>query len=113
MKKQKILFVGESWHVHHRSQGHDTFTFDYYEEATEYIRAHWWQMIMNLSISLPLGGRDFPQSVEALAQYDIVMFSDVGANTMNLPMNVFIRLNPTPNKLKLLGNTSARAAPLR
>lgn len=104
VKKQKILFVGESWHVHTtEAKGYDTFTFDYYEEATEYIRT---ALMANdyefVHIPSHLVERDFPQSVEALAQYDIVMFSDVGANTMNLPMNVFIRLNPTPNKLKLL-----------
>ena len=30
------------------------------------------------------------------------MLSDVGANTFNLPMNVFQRLNPTPNRLEAI-----------
>ena len=41
-----------------------------------------------------------PNTPEALAAYDVVMFSDVGANTFNLPMNVFQRLTPTPNRLE-------------
>ena len=44
----------------------------------------------------------FPTTVEGLAEYDMVLFSDVGANTMNLPMNVFQRLIPTVNKLELV-----------
>ena len=44
----------------------------------------------------------FPKTLEELSTYDVVMFSDVGANTMNLPMNVFLRLQPTVNKLELV-----------
>ena len=36
---KKVLLVGESWHVHvTEAKGFDVFTYDYYEEATEYIR---------------------------------------------------------------------------
>ena len=104
MSKRKVLFVGESWHVHvTEAKGFDTFTYDYYEEATEYIRAAIEANDVEfVHIPSHLVEQKFPQSVEALKEYDIVMFSDVGANTMNLPMNVFMKLNPTPNKLKLV-----------
>ena len=37
---KRVLFVGESWHVHvTEAKGFDTFTYDYYEEATEFIQA--------------------------------------------------------------------------
>jgi uncharacterized membrane protein len=98
----KILFVGESWHVHvTESKGFDVFTYDYYEQAVEYIQA-----------ALESGGHEFyhipshmvefsfPNDPEKLKAYDVVMFSDVGANTFNLPMNVFQRLTPTPNRLE-------------
>ena len=104
MSKGKILLVGESWHVHTtEAKGFDVFTYDYYEEATEYIRA---AVESNdyefVHIPSHLVERDFPASAEALAAFDAVIFSDVGANTMNLPMNVFMKLKPTPNKLKLV-----------
>lgn len=98
----KVLFVGESWQVHvQETKGFDVFTYDYYETAVQYIQR-----------ALELNGCDFthvpahmvefsfPNTPEALAAYDVVMFSDVGANTFNLPMNVFQRLNPTPNRLE-------------
>ncbi len=100
--KKRVLFVGESWHVHTtESKGFDVFSYDYYEEATEYIRA-----------AIESGGHEFvhipshmveysfPKTAQELAQFDVVMFSDVGANTMNLPMDVFMRLKPTTNKLE-------------
>ena len=90
MSKGKILLVGESWHVHTtEAKGFDVFTYDYYEEATEYIRA---AVETNdyefVHIPSHLVERDFPASAEALAAFDAVIFSDVGANTMNLPMNL-------------------------
>ena len=37
---KKVLFVGESWHVHVvEAKGFDTFSYDYYEEATGFIKA--------------------------------------------------------------------------
>ena len=100
--KKRVLLVGESWHVHTtEAKGFDVFSYDYYEEATEYIRA-----------AVEAGGHEFahipshlvesgfPKTAAELARYDVVMFSDVGANTMNLPMDVFMRLKPTTNKLE-------------
>lgn len=100
--KKRVLLVGESWHVHTtEAKGFDVFSYDYYEEATEYIRAavesggHEFVHIPSHMVE-----HSFPKNAEELAQYDVVMFSDVGANTMNLPMNVFMRLQPTTNKLE-------------
>lgn len=101
---KKVLFVGESWHVHvTEAKGFDTFTYDYYEEAVEYIQAALEAAGAEFChIPSHLVEQRFPQTAEALAEYDAVMFSDVGANTMNLPMNVFQRLQPTVNKLELV-----------
>ncbi|HIQ83798.1 MAG TPA: cytoplasmic protein [Candidatus Pullichristensenella stercorigallinarum] len=100
----KILFVGESWHVHTmESKGFDVFTYDYYEEAVGYIQealcANGWEFE---HIPSHLVEQRFPRSAEALSQYAAVFFSDVGANTLNLPMNVFMRQQPTLNKLDLV-----------
>ena len=101
---KKVLFVGESWHVHTvEAKGFDIFSYDHYEEATEYISAAITSAGAEfVHIPSHLVERKFPGTVEELSKYDVVMFSDVGANTMNLPMNVFINLQPTPNKLKIV-----------
>lgn len=101
---KKVLFVGESWHVHvTEAKGFDTFTYDYYEEATGFIKAALESNgIQFHHIPSHLVEQQFPTTLEALQEYDAVMFSDVGANTMNLPMNVFQRLVPSVNKLELV-----------
>ena len=101
---KKVLLVGESWQVHvTEAKGFDVFTYDYYEEATEYIRA---AMEKNgvefVHIPSHMVQYQFPTTVEALKEYDAVMFSDVGANTMNLPMNTFQRGRPEVNRLEVV-----------
>ncbi|TBO57459.1 cytoplasmic protein [Streptomyces kasugaensis] len=45
---------------------------------------------------------DFPETEEKLAAYDVVLLSDVGANTLLLPPVVFNQGRPFPNRLKVL-----------
>ena len=107
----RILFIGESWMVHtQETKGFDVFTFDRYEEATEYIKS-----------ALTVGGfsefthipchrvaYDFPGTIEELQKYDAVMVSDCGANTFNLPMTTFLDLKKSPNKLHIIRDYVAR-----
>lgn len=44
----------------------------------------------------------FPETLDKLAAYDVVILSDLGANTLLLPPQVFERGRPFPNRLKLL-----------
>lgn len=107
---KKILFIGESWMVHvQETKGFDVFTYDYYETATEYIEKALTCGSDNCFVHLPshLVESDFPKTAEELAQYDVVMISDCGANTFNLPMNTFTRLNKSENKLKMLQDYAA------
>lgn len=102
---KKILFIGESWMVHvQETKGFDVFTYDYYEVATEYIEKALTGTADNCFVHLPshLVESQFPKTLEELAQYDAVMISDCGANTFNLPMSTFIRLEQSKNKLKML-----------
>lgn len=102
---KKILFIGESWMVHvQETKGFDVFTYDYYETATEYIEKALTAGNGNVFVHLPshMVEMSFPKTAEELASYDVVMISDCGANTFNLPMNTFIRLNKSANKLKML-----------
>ncbi len=101
----RILFIGESWMVHtQETKGFDVFTYDYYEENVDYIRAAVTakgdaEFVHIPSHRLEL---DFPQSLEELSRYDVVMVSDCGANTFNLPMSTFLRLQRSVNKLELI-----------
>ncbi|MCM3659770.1 glutamine amidotransferase [Georgenia satyanarayanai] len=44
----------------------------------------------------------FPLTLEALDEYDVVILSDIGANSLLLPPQVFAQGRPAPNRLKLL-----------
>lgn len=102
---KKILFIGESWMVHvQETKGFDVFTYDYYETATEYIEKALTKSNDNVFEHLPshLVEEKFPKTAQELSQYDVVMISDCGANTFNLPISTFTRLNRSENKLKML-----------
>lgn len=100
----RVLFIGESWLIHtQETKGFDVFTFDAYETATEWIE----KALTDGGIEfnhLPshLIEKSFPKTMAELRQYDAVLLSDVGANTFQLPMSVFQRLEKTPNKLHML-----------
>ena len=102
MPGKKILFVGESWQVHvQETKGFDVFTYDYYETAVQYIQGALDGAGFEFThIPAHMVEFSFPNDPQRLKAYDVVMFSDVGANTFNLPMNVFQRLTPTPNRLE-------------
>lgn len=112
---KKILFIGESWMVHvQETKGYDIFTYDYYETATEYIKKALVENTGNLFVHLPshLVEAEFPKTLDELALYDVIMISDCGANTFNLPMNTFMRLNKSENKLKMLQDYVANGGAL-
>lgn len=99
-----VLIAGESWtttsiHV----KGFDTFTTSSYEEGVEALRG-----------ALLAGGNEvtfmpnhiaavsFPFSAEELAQYDVVILSDIGSNTLLIPPETFAHSVTLPNRLAVL-----------
>ncbi len=46
--------------------------------------------------------QDFPSTLEALEPFDVVILSDIGANSLLLPPQVFEQGRRAPNRLKLL-----------
>lgn len=100
----RILLAGESWvttsqHV----KGWDYFTNSGYEVGTEFLEPE-----LNVDgfdyKHLPghLCGSDFPLTMDELNAYDVVIISDVGANTLLLHPDTFLRGKPMPNRLRLL-----------
>jgi len=103
--KTSVLFIGESWFVHTvESKGFDSFSFDNYSTGIRYIQR---------ALSLPefsfthlpchLVESDFPTTaVELREKYDVILLSDIGANTFLLPMKTFLQVETTPNKLEMM-----------
>jgi len=98
---KRVLIAGESWIMHTIHQkGFDDF------RTTAYGEGHQW-----LSAALKAGGFEvehlpnhlanekFPLTPEDLAKYDAVLLSDIGANTLLLHPDTFIKSISLPNRL--------------
>ena len=98
-----VLLVGESWFsytVHQK--GFDTFTTsEYTEGAGEFLAAlraagHDVTYVPAHEVHTRLDGDD------AFAPFDVVVISDVGANTFQLSPRTFNRSEPSPDKAELV-----------
>lgn len=101
---RKVLIAGESWTTHSIHQkGFDSFTTTEYNEGVRWLRAaleaNGWTVVFQPS---HIAARDFPQTAEALAAYDCVMLSDIGANTLLLHPDTFVRSISLPNRLEAI-----------
>ncbi len=101
---KKILLAGESWmsyttHV----KGFDSFYTSTYETGEKWLVA-----------ALEAGGfhvdfmpnhiamDSFPFTIEELRKYDIIILSDIGANTLLLPTRTFTESHIMPNRCNLI-----------
>jgi len=100
----KILLAGESWSttsIH--TKGFDSFvTSAYAEGADDFIAA-----VEGAGHSVDfqpnhVAAERFPTTVEELNEYDVVVLSDIGANTLLLPNGVFAKGERIPNRLEVL-----------
>ena len=100
----RILLAGESWSttsIH--TKGFDSFVTSAYEEgAAHFIRAL--ERAGHTVVFQPnhVAANAFPTSAEELAHYDVVVLSDIGANTLLLPHSVFTRGVRLPNRLQAI-----------
>ncbi|HHT43612.1 MAG TPA: cytoplasmic protein [Firmicutes bacterium] len=103
-RKLKVLLAGESWIIHSiHMKGFDEFT------TTEYGEGGQW-LIEGLKANgievdfLPnhLAPREFPMSLEAMGEYDAILLSDIGSNSLFLHPETFSASKQTPNRLDLL-----------
>jgi uncharacterized membrane protein len=98
---KRVLIAGESWIMHTIHQkGFDDF------RTTAYGEGHQW-----LSGALAAAGFEvehlpnhlanerFPSTPEELAAYDAVVLSDIGANTLLLHPDTFVKSIARPNRL--------------
>jgi len=47
-------------------------------------------------------GYSFPNSMEEIEKYDVVILSDIGSDTLLLHPDTFLHSKPTPDRLKLI-----------
>ena len=100
----KILIAGESWTSHTiHIKGFDTFTTSTYEEGVQWLKEalekanHQVTFIPNHYAS-----EKFPKTKEEISEYDVVILSDIGSNTLLLPAATFSRSEKTPNRCELI-----------
>jgi uncharacterized membrane protein len=99
--KRRVLIAGESWTVHSIHQkGFDSFTTTEYAEGVRWLQAALegagWDVHYQPS---HIAARDFPFTAEALAAYDCVILSDIGANTLLLHPETFTKSFALGNRL--------------
>jgi len=101
---KKVLLVGESWissATHYKG-------FDQFGSVTFHLGAE--PLVNALKDSeyqltyMPAheAAEKFPFDMEGLDVYDVVILSDIGANTLLLPPQVWLHSRTVPNRLKLI-----------
>ena len=101
---KKVLLAGESWmsyttHV----KGFDSFYTSVYESGEKWLKAALEAGGYDVTF-LPnhLAANNFPFTMEELIKYDLVILSDIGANTLLLPTSTFTRSVKMPNRCNLI-----------
>jgi uncharacterized membrane protein len=103
-EKISVLFAGESWVTHSiHIKGFDSFEqSSYHEGGAEMIAALRGAGIEVVYQPSHIAANSFPLSKDELRAFDVVILSDIGANTLLLPDRAFARSERTPNRLSLL-----------
>jgi uncharacterized membrane protein len=102
----RILIAGESWiTTTTHAKGVDEFTVHSYQEGVGQLRD---ALVATGHEVVHLPGHlvptDFPETPEALAAYDVVVLSDIGANSLQLAPAVFERSVPGHDRVRTLAD---------
>lgn len=100
----RVLVAGESWSVTSiHTKGFDSFTtVDYAEGGAALLDALEAGGFDVTYMPCHVAAKEFPWTLEELDAYDVVLLSDIGANTFLLPAQTFIRGQKTTNRLAVL-----------
>lgn len=101
---KRALLIGESWMIHMIHQkGFDSFTTtEYHKAAIEFsaaLRSGGWEVTHVAAHEVE---QEVPTHLSGLEQFDLVILSDVGANTLLLTKGVFTHSISEGNRLKVL-----------
>ncbi len=100
----RVLIAGESWEVlSFHQKGFDVFTTTFYNEGVGPLRTAL-EAAGHLISYQPshVAATMFPTDLEQLQAFDVVLLSDIGANTLLLHPDTFERSRRMPNRLSLL-----------
>jgi uncharacterized membrane protein len=104
MSSIRVLLAGESWVSNSTHfKGWDFFSSTVYEIGTEYLEKVFVPPNFDFHhMPSHIAASEFPLDKERLKQYDIVILSDIGANTLLLHPDTWARGKAVPNRLRLL-----------
>lgn len=100
----RVLLAGESWTSHTiHVKGFDSFTTSEYAEGGTQLIASLERAGMVVDY-LPNhhAARDFPTTLNGLYDYQVVLLSDIGSNTLLLHPDTFSRSRSLPDRCELL-----------
>lgn len=100
----KVLLVGESWTTSETHfKGFDQFgSVHFHTGADPLLKALKGSAFEVDYMTAHEAAEGFPFEMEGLKAYDIIILSDIGANTFLLPPDVWLRSECVPNRLRLL-----------
>ena len=104
MTKIKVVLAGESWvssSTHFK--GWDFFSSTIYETGIEYLEKAFQGTDIKFS-HMPnhIAAKEFPLTIDELQKYDVVFLSDIGANTLLLHPDTWIKGRSVKKRLQLL-----------
>lgn len=100
----RVLVAGESWSVTSiHTKGFDSFTtVDYAEGGAALLDALEAGGSEVTYMPCHVAARKFPWTRDELEAFDVVLLSDIGANTFLLPADTFLKGQKTTNRLQVL-----------
>src|SRR6202167_5597459 len=103
-RSPRVLMAGESWMTHSlHVKGFDSFTTSTYMEGGSALIAALRSGGVDVTYQpCHVAANGFPDTLEALSAFDVVVLSDIGANTLLLRDSTFVRSELTSNRLELL-----------
>lgn len=100
----KVMLAGETWiseATHYK--GFDSFTsVTFHSGADDFIKALEEFGISVTHMAAHDVPRDFPGDSKAFAEYDVVVLSDIGANSFQLPPETWLDGTASPDRLSAL-----------
>ncbi|MFN8457980.1 MAG: glutamine amidotransferase [Anaerolineae bacterium] len=104
MSNIRVLLAGESWISNSTHfKGWDFFSSTSFETGINYLQKA--LVVAGIEFThLPnhLADTHFPNTTDGLANYDVILLSDIGSNTLLLHPDTWLRGKSTPNRLRLL-----------
>jgi uncharacterized membrane protein len=110
----KVLLVGESWvSTSTHLKGFDFFSSTYYATGGDFLIAALGSAGIQV-VHQPSheAAKSFPFELGKLQEYAVIILSDIGANTLLLPPEVFLEGKRVPNRLELIKEYVSRGGGL-